>query len=225
MIINNTETIAIIGGAEFGPDVAESVLPKVAQVIAADGGADRALENGFSPDYVIGDLDSISDAAKAVVSPEHLIFVDDQDNTDFEKVLDRVDAPIIIGLGFLGGRIDHQMAVQTALVQFAHKKIILIGAHDVVFLCPPRLSIGLALGTRVSLYPMATVQVASTGLNWPTDGLTLSPDGRIGTSNHALGPVTLEPDAARCLVIVPRAMFETAMTALSQAPHWPVHAK
>ena len=44
----------------------------------------------------------------------------------------------------------------------------------------PEIDLPLDAGTRVSLYPMAPVQVRSTGLYWSTDGLSFAPDGQIG---------------------------------------------
>ena len=69
----------------------------------------------------------------------------------------------------------------------------MLGDEDVMFVSPPEIDLPLDAGTRVSLYPMAPVQVRSTGLCWSTDGLSFAPDGQIGTSNQATGPVTLLP--------------------------------
>ena len=44
----------------------------------------------------------------------------------------------------------------------------------------------------------------SEGLRWPVAGLDFRPDGRIGTSNAALGgPVRIGFDAPRMLVVLP----------------------
>ncbi len=225
MIISKMETIGIIGGANASRGVLESVFSMSTCVIAADGGADHALGYGICPDYVIGDLDSLSQTARDKIDRDRVIFVDDQDSTDFDKVLMRTDAPLILGAGFLGDRIDHQMAVQTSLTHFPDKKVVLFGEMDILFLCPPDLELDVPIGTRVSLYPMAQVRVASTGLNWATDDLIMTPDGRIGTSNHAVGGVTLKPDCARCLVILPRETAASVIPAIARAPHWSVRAK
>jgi len=82
----------------------------------------------------------------------------------------------------------------------------------------------LATGTRVSLYPMSSVTIRSDGLNWPTDDLVMEPDGRIGTSNHALGPIRLRPTAAKCLVILPRGVLDVVIPAILRAPQWCVPA-
>ena len=61
----------------------------------------------------------------------------------------------MLAIGFMGGRIDHQMAVQTVLTAYAHRKIICLGDEDVMFVSPPEIDLPLDAGTRVSLYPMA----------------------------------------------------------------------
>ena len=74
-----------------------------------------------------------------------------------------------------------------------------------------------------SLRPASSVTVSvtvtgrSAGLRWPIEGLHLAPDGRIGTSNEALGPVHLEFDAPGMLVILPRAALAVA-TAFLRRP-------
>ena len=62
----------------------------------------------------------------------------------------------------------------------------------------------------------------SEGLRWPINGLTFAPDGRVGTSNEATGPVSISVTAPKMLVILPEASFETAAAALlSTVPSWP----
>jgi thiamine pyrophosphokinase len=80
----------------------------------------------------------------------------------------------------------------------------------------------LAPGSRLSLWPLAPVRIASRGLVWPTDGLELAPQGRIGTSNAvADGRVVLEPLAPALLAMVPVAGVDAVLAALSAAPDWP----
>jgi thiamine pyrophosphokinase len=120
----------------------------------------------------------------------------------------------------MGGRIDHQMAVQTVLTAYAHRKIICVGDEDVMFVSPPEIDLPLDAGTRISLYPMAPVQVRSTGLYWPTDGLSFAPDGQIGTSNKAARPVTLLPSAPCMLVVLSKTCLDIAIDAMQAAPYW-----
>ena len=219
-IVSENELITIVGGAHFPQGLLLETLERAPVVYAADGGANLCMQYGCQPKQVIGDLDSLSSSLRSEMDPSRVIHVAEQDTTDFEKLLIRVDAPMMLALGFLGGRIDHQMAVQSVLTAYAHRKIICVGDEDVMFVSPPEIELPLDAGTRVSLYPMAPVQVRSTGLYWSTDGLSFAPDGQIGISNQAMGSVTLLPSAPRMLVVLPRNCLDIAIDAVQAAPYW-----
>ena len=91
---------------------------------------------------------------------------------------------------------------------------IVVAPEDVIFAVPRAVRLDVAAGTRVSLFPMARVSGWSRGLEWPLDGLVLDPMARIGTSNRATGPVTLEFDAPGVLAVLPRARLDAAIEAL-----------
>ena len=219
-IVSENEPITIVGGAHFSQELLLESLERAPVVYAADGGANLCMQYGCQPKQVIGDLDSLSSSLRSELDPSRVIHVAEQDTTDFEKLLIRVNAPFMLAIGFMGGRIDHQMAVQTVLTAYAYRKIICVGDEDVMFVSPPEIDLPLDAGTRVSLYPMAPVQVRSTGLYWSTDGLSFAPDGQIGTSNQARGPVTLLPSAPCMLVVLPKNCLDIAIDAVQAAPYW-----
>jgi thiamine pyrophosphokinase len=189
-------------------------------LVAADGGADAARRRGLSPVAVIGDMDSLSPAARRAFA-DRLHPVAEQDTTDFDKALTRIDAPAVLALGFAGGRLDHELAALHSLVRRADRPCLLLGARTLAFHAPPRLALDLAPGTLVSLFPFARVRAASRGLRWPTDHLVFAPDRRVGTSNEAAGPVEVTPSRPGMLVILPRATLPLALAALLAAPRWP----
>ena len=76
------------------------------------------------------------------------------------------------------------------------------------------LELTLPVGSRFSLYPLGPVTGRSRGLRWPIDGLLLEPWGMIGTSNEVSGPVRLEVDQPRLLVILPRRAAAAAVSGL-----------
>ena len=219
-IVSENEPITIVGGAHFSQGLLLETLKRAPVVYAADGGANLCMQYGCQPKQVIGDLDSLSPSLRSELDPSRVIHVPEQDTTDFEKLLIRVDAPFMLAVGFMGGRIDHQMAVQTVLTAYAHRKIICVGDEDVMFVSPPEIDLPLDAGTRISLYPMAPVQARSTGLYWPTDGLSFAPDGQIGTSNKAARPVTLLPSAPCMLVVLSKTCLDIAIDAMQAAPYW-----
>ena len=219
-IVSENEPITIVGGARFSHELLLESLEWAPVVYAADGGANLCMQYGCQPKQVIGDLDSLSPSLRSELAPSRVAYVAEQDTTDFEKLLIRVDAPLMLAVGFMGGRIDHQMAVQTVLAAYAHRKIICVGEQDVMFVSPPEINLILDVGTRVSLYPVAPVQVRSTGLYWATDELHFAPDGQIGTSNQAMGPVSLIPSEPRMLVVLPKTCLDIAIDAVQAAPYW-----
>ncbi len=217
MIVREKEAISLIGGARVARSDLDAALSLAPVVVAADGGADAALEAGLMPRAVIGDFDSISAATRARLPDDILHPLHDQDSTDFDKCLKHIDAPLIIGLGFTGDRLDHQMAACNSLVRHAGRRCVLLGAHDLMFLCPPVLDLPLEPGCRVSLFPMGAVEGASDGLEWPISGINFTPDGRVGTSNRTVGPLNLSVTAPKMLVMLPGNMLETVAHALMSA--------
>lgn len=215
-IVRSLRGVTLIGGGYLGIDDLELALSAAPDLVAADGGAGPALDAGHVPLAVIGDFDSIRAGDRDRMPKDRLFPIREQDSTDFEKSLRRVAAPIVLGIGFLGGRVDHQLAVLNALVRNTDCPCVLLGPGEVVFHAPRRLALDLVPGQVVSLFPLSPVTGRSTGLEWPIDGLELSPDGQVGTSNRALGPVVLETDGPGLLVIVPRDALDGVIASIGQ---------
>ena len=219
-IVSKKEPITLVGGAEISRELFFEAAQLGTRIIAADGGANRVLAFGAMPEAVIGDMDSIEASDRAQISADRIIPVAEQDSTDFEKVLQRVNAPICLGVGFLGGRVDHELAALSALVRYADRKVILIGEQDIIFVLPQRFAIDLSMDERVSLFPFGACDVTSVGLYWPTNGLRFHPKSQIGTSNKATGPIELICSDPNMLLILPRETLVSAMDALILAPEW-----
>ncbi|MFQ3183336.1 MAG: thiamine pyrophosphokinase [Octadecabacter sp.] len=224
-IVSSAEPITLIGGAPIAKDLLSVALKWGKTVVCADGGADYAMRAQLKPVAVIGDMDSITEAARAAFG-EILHLIKEQDSTDFDKALRHIDAPLILGGGFSGARLDHELGSMTALVRHPDRRCILIGDETITLLCPPQIKLDLPIGSVVSLYPMADVGCKSSGLYWPTTGLRFAPDNRIGTLNKVAGLVNLWPDAPKMLLILPRAALDiTVQTLLKENAKWPVRKR
>jgi thiamine pyrophosphokinase len=222
MIVHESDPITLVGGAGLSDQLFDQALQVSRLVVAADSGADRALAHGITPRVVIGDFDSISQAARAALPEAILHQMQDQDSTDFDKCLRSVTAPLILGVGFCGDRLDHQLAACNTLVRYPLQRCVLLGETDLVFLCPPAIHLPLDAGCRVSLFPMGAVEGLSDGLQWPLRGLNFAPDGQIGTSNAATGPVHLTITAPKMLVMLPVDRLDIVVAALAEsAARWP----
>lgn len=205
--------VTLVGGG--GAEAADLALAltHAPRLVAADGGADAALAAGLVPELVIGDLDSISAPARARLA-DRLHPVAEQDSTDFEKCLQRIVAAHVIAVGFSGRRLDHTLAALSVIARRPGQRILMLTEAELVFLAPPQLSLDLAPGLPVSLFPMGPVAGRSTGLVWPIEGLHLAPDARVGTSNAATGPVTLASEGP-LLVMVPKPCLPEVLAALA----------
>lgn len=203
-IVHAPTVLTLLGGGSVTSEelaIARKITPIL---VALDGGAEIALQHGITPEAVIGDFDSLSQASATVIGAAALHQIDEQDTTDFEKALARVDAPLMLGVGLTGLRRDHELSAYHALLRFADKRCLLIAQSDVIALCPPKLTLDLPVNTRVSLFPLTSVVADATGLRWPLDALALAPGKRIGTSNAASGGVVeIRVDAPGLLVILP----------------------
>ncbi|MEO8530294.1 MAG: thiamine diphosphokinase [Deltaproteobacteria bacterium] len=216
MIIDVSAAILLVGA---GP-VDQTILSKIATIthvlVAADGGAQTVLQAGLMPAAVIGDGDSLDATSRNVIPPARFHDIADQNSTDLEKSLANIRAPLIIGLGFLGGRFDHALAAMNALVKFRDQPVLLIGEWDACFHIAHDLQVDLAADTRFSVFPMAEARATSTGLAWPLDAHVFSPSGFIGTSNRTTGPVAIQTKDHGLIGIIPQSDWRAAARAL-----WP----
>ncbi len=226
-IVRSNGPIGLFGGGFVGFDDLDLVLNRVRSVVAADGGAAILVDSDIIPEAVIGDFDSMSEPVKAQLPADRLFQISEQNSTDFDKALRHIEAPLVLGAGFLGGRLDHQLAVLNTLVARLDRPCILLGEHEVVFHAPPRITLHLTSGDIVSLFPMRRVTGRSLGLEWPIEGLVFEPDGRVGTSNRAVSSVELHMDGPGMLLMVPRAALDQVMQAFlsDQTGRWPSHAE
>lgn len=212
-VVQSRHGVTVIGGGLVTPEDLAVALRVAPTLVAADGGADRAFALGMPPDWVIGDLDSISDSARSRMRPDRVLHISEQDSTDFSKCLTRIDAPFVVAVGFAGLRLDHTLAALTTLIRAEHPRVILLASDDIAFPAPRRLTLPLMPGTRVSLYPMGPARGTSSGLEWPIDGIDFSPAGRVGTSNRANGLISLQIEGPM-LILLPRDCLPTALNGL-----------
>ena len=216
-IVHHIGGVTLLGGGWVDPADVAMALTIAPDLVAADGGGDRALALGLMPRAVIGDLDSLSAAGRAALA-DRLQLIAEQDSTDFGKCLAQVRADFYLGLGFTGLRLDHTLAALVALVAHPGQIVVLLAEDEVIFCAPARLRLDLPAGTRLSLFPMGAASGVSRGLRWPIDGLDFSPQQRIGTSNEvSTGPVELEITGPM-LVLVPKPHLRAVLHALLPPP-------
>ena len=113
----------------------------------------------------------------APACPTRLHPIDEQDSTDFEKCLARVRAACSSGWASAARGSTTRWRPATRWCAFPAQRCVLLGEGDLMFLCPPVLSLPLAAGCRVSLFPMGAVRARPTGSTGPSAGSTSPPTG------------------------------------------------
>ncbi|GGB29756.1 thiamine diphosphokinase [Virgibacillus dakarensis] len=109
-------TVAIVGNGSLDllPELS-LYMDEIDVWIGADRGALTLIENHITPDYALGDFDSISQEEKAIVKQHAYLFEEhpvEKNSTDLELAL-RIAyewKPVSIYLfGVTGGRLDHEI--------------------------------------------------------------------------------------------------------------------
>ena len=216
IIVSSLGAIGLVGGAKVETTDLAELSGLTTHLVAADGGADHLLAAGLSPAAVIGDMDSLSDAAR-IAFADQLHPVAEQETTDFEKALMRVESACVLALGFTGGRMDHMLSVLNVLARYRHRAVVLLDDTDASFILPDDpVVLNLPPDTRLSLMPLAELRATATGLRWPLQDRVLHPAGTVSSSNAvAQGPVSIQADGP-LLITLPRAHLAQAVTAASR---------
>lgn len=190
--------LIFIGGD--APDISvRTKLPEPALVIAADSGWAHAVAFGFTPDLLVGDMDSIR--------PDHLVEArasdaeiiehsSDKDFTDTELALQlarKFEYRHIHLVSGGGDRFDHLLAMVHSLVEHSDEATMTahIGTQHVRIVTPREAATFSAQpGVTISLIPLGghARGVTTNGLQWELKRSTLHSFASRGVSNVATAP-------------------------------------
>ena len=181
-------------------------------ILCADGGADTARRHGHAPDYIAGDLDSVSGPGKAGLGTDRLVRVDaDDTGTDLQKVLRlalQLGVERAVLLGFTGRRTDHTLWNLSLLKSFGDRlELRLLDDYCEIRLIRGRVRFRADLGQKLSLCPLdgAADGIETEGLRWPLRGESLVPGRRDGISNEVVAnPVEIRVGRGDLLLCVQR---------------------
>ena len=106
--------IAVIAnGEKLRSDFLKKILSDVDTIIAVNGGSGLCYQLSITPDYIIGDLDSVKKNLRKMFPAAEIIPKPDQDSTDLQKALEfaiDLSPGLIKILSPFGKRTDHSMA-------------------------------------------------------------------------------------------------------------------
>ncbi len=178
-------------------------------LIAADSGADLALDLGLLPTVVVGDMDSISPDALSRLRELGVPLIrhpPDKDRTDLELALDETASLLatprpegiggtasshtVLVLGAGGGRLDHLLGNIAVLTASRYQGLgaVIVTADTIMIPVGPgtgKRSIPAMAGDTVTLLAVGgpASGVTTRGLRYPLHGALLAADSSLGLSN------------------------------------------
>lgn len=158
-------------------------------IICADGGADSALRLDLTPDFIIGDLDSISkEAFKKFKNTSKIFQYKRQNDTDVEKCLkfaikNKFDEALLIGV--TGNRLDHTICNLGIVLKFFSKiKLSLMAENSYLKPYTGDDRLKTQKGEIISLYGFdKKTKITSKGLKYPLNNISLPFGEKESTSN------------------------------------------
>ena len=155
-----------------------SILKDAEKIICCDGAADKLIDSGLTPQVIIGDLDSLSEEAKA----KHrsiLIRDEDQESNDLTKAIrycmEQAYASVSI-LGATGLREDHTLGnISLMLEYFPGIELRILSDFGSFFLVKSGEAVTCRVGEKISIFSVDNrICVSARGLKYSLEELQLS---------------------------------------------------
>jgi len=184
-------SIVLIANSEI--DLSEKLLLeiKAAQaIIAVDGGLLHCKTYGLIPDFIVGDLDSVSsDLLEHFPLTPKKIYPCEKDKTDLELSVElalSLTPNVIRIFGGLGGRVDHLLANINLLASHPGK-LFLESQKQKLFVINEEIVLEVSISQTLSLIPLngPVYGVTTKGLKWELSKATLD-QNFMSISNVAL---------------------------------------
>ena len=196
----NKRTVIVSGGMleeEFVLDILKE--SRTDYIIGVDRGLAFLYEHHITPDYIVGDFDSLSEEILQYYQAKKTIpiraFDPVKDATDTEiaiRLAIELEKKEVLILGATGGRIDHLWAnVQVLKVGYdAGLKIYIMDSRNKIYLISGKASLEKekAFGKYFSVFPLGGIveDFNIAGARYPLSHHTLTPYDSLSVSNQCL---------------------------------------
>ena len=164
-------------------------LTSINTFFCVDGGADKLITMGYTPDVILGDLDSIDKEKKIYNST--IVYLEDQSKNDLEKsiswcVNQGIDELELFGFSY--GRDDHHLANLFIMKNFSDRLKMKMYTDKSIIFCINKHSTFLSKANQtVSIFTLnKKTLITTTGLKYKLKRSPLSSPGQ-GISNLTTG--------------------------------------
>ena len=178
-------------------------------IIAADGATNKLCSIGITPNFVIGDCDSVN--INLLNSIPHLKD-EDQNSSDFQKAMNymRTNAlcPAII-CGVSGGHLDH--IINNVGIFMENPENVFIDDEIIGFCLHADHEFEFPIDTKLSIFGMPKCAVTSEGLKWELINSELSFPGKNSCFNRVIASkLSFKIQSGSALLIVYRNRIKDA---------------
>lgn len=147
------------------------IMAKARILVACDGAVHALEANGFSPDFIVGDGDSLTKEDKTRLG-KRLVIVDEQEDNDLTKATRHCIALGCSRIAYIaatGLREDHTLG-NIALMERYHRVFnispVMITDHGIITACQGNRTLDATPHQQVSLFNFSCSQLSSTNLKW-----------------------------------------------------------
>ena len=199
-----SNTIVVADGSFPEHNIPIGYLKEASRIICCDGSAERLVIAGYTPDAIVGDMDSLSEDLKNRFA-DRLFPDESQDTNDLTKAVmwcRKMNYRDIIILGGTGKREDHTLGNISLLAEYAENVNIRMITDTGIFI--PFLhscNVSSFRGQQVSIFSIdPETEISSGGLKYPLIRLKIR-NWWVATLNEALGDnFSLEFRSGRVIV-------------------------
>ena len=190
LFFNEPYAVVLANGDFPNSEKTRAYLSKASYLTCCDGAANQAIVNGFIPDAIVGDLDSLDPEIKTRFS-NIVVHISEQETNDLSKAfnycLSKGWKNVVI-LGASGKREDHLLGNVSLLAEFVTRANSIQMVTEFGCFCVVRTPgiFHLQKGRQLSLFSLNPQQeISSQGLKYPLNRLRLS-SWHVGTLNETL---------------------------------------
>ena len=179
----------LVGAGDFYGQISDG---KDDMIIAADGGYDNLVRHGYTPDIIIGDLDSIE--SEIPEGTRIISYPKEKDETDMflsYKAGVTLGYTEFVMLGATGGRLDHTYANISLLLyakERGHNITVIYEGGIILCLKDESVTLSGSEGATLSVFAIdgAAEGVSILGAKYEVENVSLTPDFPLGVSNEFL---------------------------------------
>lgn len=191
-LIENFPTVVLAHGEFPAHSMALRQLQSAATVVCCDGAVEGLLQAGMEPDYVVGDLDSISPALKKRFAGK-IHRVEEQESNDLTKAINfcrQKGYNEVTILGATGKREDHTLGNLSLLCGYAKElSVQMLTSYGALHVSHGDAAFESFAGQQASLFCLSPqARITTGGLKYPICNASL-PSWWMGTLNESLGDV------------------------------------